>query len=861
MKTLVRLLVLTSLAASFLAVAQVVPAPVVSAATNTSTFKLSTVEAESTPPGCVANCPTTKTQIPAYSPQSSVGSTLSDATVVRTIKGWNGPNMTDSAGCAIVSQGGLKCWGDNAYGQLGTGSISSNPSRVETPVAAMSGGSPLTGVTDVAATASQTCVVVGGDARCVGSGFEDPNNPGSWTYSAAWTTVQSNVSRIVLGTTWNSMFPLMCALTTTGRVKCGYMKSADGWVDAGYAGVTDIATLSVGTGLTICLAGEQSLCLTFDGLAFTVYSTMTNLAVSESVYVQTDMNSVLCFYDGDTTHCGPTTGGDTRLTPIGVMPQPLSIFGVSGMRVFFVLPNGLVFIEGWYFSCSNCAVQGNIQVTPVTAFTASTSTSYNFATDVLAKTDTANIIPMRVESGARNTRTLAAIKVVTSSGTPLNGTSVRWTAPDVPGTLGSSSTSTLTTDADGNARSTLATGPVTFTLTNGSAANGAQLHAASITVIVATSGTTVVTVPDAPAIINRRVTVLNADGSPVPNATVALRNVLLNYAYQSSGSSLSTWGSQGRDTRGFFNQVSCVHCHVVSPTYITGTDGSVSFRSFAPGTRSGTFDAAVIYDDGDLNQTVNTVFTSENSTVSMPFMAKVAVATADADPSTSVTEVELDASGKATIEVELSDESGLPVDGFSASTETVCNEMETGGLTSAATRVSSLCGGVVTSTSALTSGVSASGVSKACTPTASAVTGKNGKATFTFCATSSTKFRIRGKGALPSRTICVVAKGKACTVGAASAPSTSTGSTTAATKTVSVKRSKKTALTKLLKPAKKSTATYKVTRGKCRVSGAFLTTPNKKETCVLRMTQTTKTKVKGKWKVTKTQKSVRISVT
>jgi hypothetical protein len=862
MKFRARLLPVIALVGGVLTLSPVAPAPVASAATVTGTYKISSIEIEGAPMGCVSNCPTTKTQTPAFATQTGLGSTLQDATVVRTIQTWNNNSYGDSAGCAIVTNGGLKCWGDNTHGQLGDGTTTSSTT---TPVSASSGGTPLTGVTDVALTSYTTCIVHNSNAKCVGAGFANPNNPGSWAASSLWVTLQTGVSRIVMGNYGGSWYDVpACVLTTAGRVKCGLVRDGAGWVDAGYAGVADITNLGGGmTTLTVCIAGAQSRCITYDNGTFTTYSTMTNLTTSDAVYSQTQMNNALCYYSGDTVFCGPTTSGETKMTAIGVMPKPKSIFStMTGMsKTYFVLPNGLVSIDGWYFNCGGCTLPSYFQVTPVTAFPASTSSSYNFASEVLASTNSPNIIPMKVETGSRNTRTLAPIKVVTASGTPLSGTSIKWTAPDVPGTLGSSATSTLTTDADGAARSTLATGPVTFTLSGGTAANGASLQAASISVIVASSGTTTVTVPDAPAIVNRKVTVLNADNSPVPNATISLRNTFLTYAYQGSGASTSTWATQARDSRGYFGQVACVYCYVAAPTYVSGTDGSVTFRSFAPASRSGTYDAAVTYDDGDLNQTVNTNFSSANSTVNMPFMAKVELAATDTDPATSTVEVPLDDSGSATVEMKLLDENGAPVEGFAASTENVCSEMETGGLASSTTKVTSVCGSVSTSSAAPAGGVSASGVSKQCVSQYSATTGKDGKATFKFCAASSTKFRIRGKGALASRTVCVVVKGKACAASSSvSAAPTGSSSTVKVVKTVNVKKASKVALKKLLAPAKGATASYGIGGGKCKISSGYLVAQKTTGWCVLNMTQRVKKKVNGKWKVVATRSSVRLRV-
>jgi hypothetical protein len=143
----------------------------------------------------------------------------------------------------------------------------------------------------------------------------------------------------------------------------------------------------------------------------------------------------------------------------------------------------------------------------------------------------------------------------------------------------------------------------------------------------------------------------------------------------------------------------------------------------------------------------------------------------------------------------------------------------------------------------------------------SATTGKDGKATFKFCAASSTKFRIRGKGALASRTVCVVVKGKACAASSSvSAAPTGSSSTVKVVKTVNVKKASKVALKKLLAPAKGATASYGIGGGKCKISSGYLVAQKTTGWCVLNMTQRVKKKVNGKWKVVATRSSVRLRV-
>jgi hypothetical protein len=336
--------------------------------------------------------------------------------------------------------------------------------------------------------------------------------------------------------------------------------------------------------------------------------------------------------------------------------------------------------------------------------------------------------------------------------------------------------STLASGDGGIARTTLVSGPVTFTLTNGTLASGATLQAASITTIVPDSGAVEVIVPDAPTIVNRTITVTLPDSAPVPSATVNLVNNYLTYAYQNSGASTSTWSSRPKDTSGNFGQISCAHCFVAPPRYATGSNGSVTFPSFNLGIRSTTYDADVSYDDGELNQNVKKTFTSLTETVQMPFMARIAAAINDADPTTEAVELNADSSGGVDIETSLVDEDNIPISDFESTAEVVCDAMEDGGLISASAKVDNLCltntpptgpssgpsSGPVTSRGVSSMSVRASAT---CTSSSTVKTNASGKSSFKLCPSVSTRYRIRGKGALATRSFCVVVNGRNCSGG------------------------------------------------------------------------------------------------
>jgi hypothetical protein len=66
-------------------------------------------------------------------------------------------------------------------------------------------------------------------------------------------------------------------------------------------------------------------------------------------------------------------------------------------------------------------------------------------------------------------------------------------------------------------------------------------------------------------------------------------------------------------------------------------------------------------------------------------------------------------------------------------------------------------------------------------------------------------------------------------------------------------------LTSIIKPSKNATVKWTI-KGGCAIRGTKLATLSKVRTCTLTMNQSVKTKVNGKFKVTKTSKTVKIKV-
>lgn len=138
--------------------------------------------------------------------------------------------------CAIVTGGAVKCWGFNAYGQLGDGTV--NYSNIPVTV------SGLTGAVSISINGNSSCAIVaGGEAKCWGMNYNGQLGDGTTMNSSVPVSVSgvTGVASIVL-TSMNG-----CALINDGTVKC--------WGDNTYGSlgnnsiVSSLTPVSV-TGLT-----------------------------------------------------------------------------------------------------------------------------------------------------------------------------------------------------------------------------------------------------------------------------------------------------------------------------------------------------------------------------------------------------------------------------------------------------------------------------------------------------------------------------------------------------------------------------------------------------------------------------------
>jgi len=535
----------------------------------------------------------------------------------------------------------------------------------------------------------------------------------------------------------------------------------------------------------LCIAAAAVTCRTFSGAKFGV----TGAAIEGSegatrVYMTSAMGngSGLCIHNQGTLSCGaggysgmpgmPGMPGSSstaiKLTAVGVMDEPLSIFSemltstsnisMSMSKMYFVLPSGILSADGWIFSCQQCYSNSNSVVTPVSAFADSTTKAYNYTTGIAGATDSIKLIPLKVTTGTRKERYGVSMKFTTTTGDVLAGASFKWASSDFP-VLASSKTATLVTDSAGTVTARVASGPVTFTVTGGTSSSGASLQAATVTTLIPDSGSATISVASPSALIARVVKVVMENGNPVPNATIKLKNNFLSYDYTSSASGTSSWAAEAAGAD--FGMATCSQCFVPPPVYITGDDGTVTFKSFTPRMRSSKYDALIEYDDGDLNKLTDVIFSSASEIVVMPFMPGLDVNIIDKDQTTPTMDLVANEGGTVTIPLELKNEDGEAWTGFTAAAQEVCDAADTGGLFSSTGTVTNICGASIKTKSASAGARSGVHALAACT-VGKATTNAQGKGVIRVCVKSSKKYRIAGIGALPSRTFCIRVKGVKC---------------------------------------------------------------------------------------------------
>ena len=262
-------------------------------------------------------------------------------------------SLSNVSSCALTSTGAMKCWGSNAYGQIGT--LASNQQKTPIDVPGFTNNISAIAVGD-----SRMCALTtAGEVKCIGNGVADSNNPGisagaisissgyanscalmsyggvkcwgdNWTGqlgSGTWvnTSPAVNVKGLTSGVTAiTSGIMHSCALLSSGSVKCwganNYGQLGDGTTSnrnepAQVSGLTSgVVSISGGYEHTCAvLTNGEAKCWGRNGYGELGDGTTTNKSVPTSVKVDGQPISGIASISGGLRHtCAITTGGAAK---------------------------------------------------------------------------------------------------------------------------------------------------------------------------------------------------------------------------------------------------------------------------------------------------------------------------------------------------------------------------------------------------------------------------------------------------------------------------------------------------------------------------------------------------------------------
>jgi len=159
--------------------------------------------------------------------------------------------------CALLSDGTMRCWGENIEGQLGNGTTANPGTATPVPVSGM------TGATSIATGAYHTCAIVsGGTVACWGRNGQGQLGDGTQTGSSAPVQVRE----ITTATSVTGGGGHSCALLADGTVRC-WGENSDGQLGDGttLTKSTPIAATGIAGAIAVSAGWDHTCAVLDDG--------------------------------------------------------------------------------------------------------------------------------------------------------------------------------------------------------------------------------------------------------------------------------------------------------------------------------------------------------------------------------------------------------------------------------------------------------------------------------------------------------------------------------------------------------------------------------------------------------------------